>query len=69
MLQLGWHTAAIVPELAQEIRIQNEDTYRETITWMEVLTQLIEKYQHLGRDDIHSQTVINEWILERRMLR
>ncbi|KIH59940.1 5' nucleotidase family protein [Ancylostoma duodenale] len=28
ILRLGWRTAAIVPELAREIRIQNDDVYR-----------------------------------------
>lgn len=28
MLELGWHTAAIVPELAREIRTQNTDAFR-----------------------------------------
>lgn len=69
MLKLGWHTAAIVPELAREIRTQNEDEYRETIIWLDALTRLIEKYQHLGRTDLESQRVINEWVLERRRLR
>ena len=28
MLRLGWHTAAVVPELAREIRTQNDQGYR-----------------------------------------
>lgn len=69
MLKLGWHTAAIVPELAREIRIQNVDEYRWTIMWMDALTKLIEKHQHYGRDNSEAAFVIQEWLEERRLMR
>jgi hypothetical protein len=69
MLKLGWHTAAIVPELAREIRIQNVDEYRWTIMWMDALTKLIEKHQHYGRDNSEAAFVILEWLEERRLMR
>lgn len=69
MLKLGWHTAAIIPELAREIRAQNEDSYRYTIIWMETLTQLIEAYQKYCDLDEDCNRVIEDWILERKYLR
>lgn len=69
MLKLGWHTAAIVPELAREIRVQNEDFYRYTILWMETLTQLIETYQKYTDVDCECRTIIEEWGKERKQLR
>uniref|UniRef100_A0A914XWH5 5'-nucleotidase domain-containing protein 3 n=1 Tax=Panagrolaimus superbus TaxID=310955 RepID=A0A914XWH5_9BILA len=69
ILQLGWHTAAIVPELAREIRVQNLDTYHYIIVWLETLTQLIETYQKYGDRDPLCCNVITEWIHERAKLR
>ena len=69
MLRLGWHTAAIVPELAREIRVQNEELYRYTILWMETLTQLIETYQKYADIDFESRNIIEEWAKERKQLR
>uniref|UniRef100_A0AC34QT16 5'-nucleotidase domain-containing protein 3 n=1 Tax=Panagrolaimus sp. JU765 TaxID=591449 RepID=A0AC34QT16_9BILA len=69
MLKLGWHTAAIIPELAREIRVQNEESYRYTILWMETLTQLIETYQKYCDIDQESMEIVNGWISERKQLR
>ncbi|KAK0398645.1 hypothetical protein QR680_002689 [Steinernema hermaphroditum] len=69
MLQLGWHTAAIVPELAREIRAQNHEQFRVAITWLELLTSLIEAYQCAEPADDEGRAEFRKWILERRMLR
>ncbi|TMS38264.1 hypothetical protein L596_005029 [Steinernema carpocapsae] len=69
MLQLGWHTAAIVPELAREIRAQNHEEFRTTVTWLEILTRLIESYQCFELADERAKGEFTNWILERRMLR
>ncbi|KAH7731078.1 5-nucleotidase domain containing 2-like protein [Aphelenchoides avenae] len=69
MLRLGWHTAAIVPELAREIRVQNRDGYRHTIMWMEALTHLIECYQKYSRADPEAAALIEAWVEERRQNR
>jgi len=69
MLKLGWTTAAIVPELAREIRTQNTDNYRANICWLETLTGIIETqqiYAHMNND---ARQIINEWIDERAMIR
>ncbi|VDK41732.1 unnamed protein product [Anisakis simplex] len=64
MLMLGWHTAAIVPELAREIRLQNSQEYRLNITWLYHLTLLIEKYQKFGDNDPQIRKLIDEWFDE-----
>ncbi|CAJ0922868.1 unnamed protein product, partial [Mesorhabditis belari] len=69
MLRLGWHTAAIVPELAREIRAQNTDEYRRSIQWLETLTNLIANFQVDGRRNAECGQIINEWAEERRKLR
>ncbi|CAI4221842.1 unnamed protein product [Auanema sp. JU1783] len=69
MLRLGWHTAAIVPELAREIRIQNSNEYRFEIIWLESLTQLIEKYQSFTREDPLCKEILQEWMKERCKIR
>ncbi|CAJ0574533.1 unnamed protein product, partial [Mesorhabditis spiculigera] len=69
MLKLGWHTAAIVPELAREIRAQNTDEYRRNIQWLETLTYLMSNFQGDGRRNTECAAIINEWAEERRKLR
>uniref|UniRef100_A0A914XAW7 Zinc finger protein 593 homolog n=1 Tax=Plectus sambesii TaxID=2011161 RepID=A0A914XAW7_9BILA len=69
MLKLGWHTGAIVPELAREIRTQNMDNYRSLVCWLETLTSLIEKFQDAAQGDPAVERVLQEWIKERSLLR
>lgn len=68
MLELGWSTAAVVPELAREIRAQNSESYRVQVLWFETLTQLIEQHQKYGKDDISVEQTIREWAEERKSL-
>ncbi|ETN81730.1 hypothetical protein NECAME_17838 [Necator americanus] len=67
--ELGWRTAAVVPELAREIRIQNDDVYRRNIQWLEMLTAIIEEYQAGAQEDPESTEIINKWRNERSRLR
>ncbi|KAL6739056.1 hypothetical protein Aduo_012545 [Ancylostoma duodenale] len=69
ILRLGWRTAAIVPELAREIRIQNDDVYRKGIQWLEIITAIIETYQSGAQEDPESARIIAEWRDERTRLR
>uniref|UniRef100_A0A7E4ZZ04 5'-nucleotidase domain-containing protein 3 n=1 Tax=Panagrellus redivivus TaxID=6233 RepID=A0A7E4ZZ04_PANRE len=69
ILKLGWHTAAIVPELAREIRMQNTEEYRQAILLSENLTCLIQKYQRFAVYDKACAELINSWVEERRELR
>ncbi|MFH4976836.1 hypothetical protein AB6A40_003545 [Gnathostoma spinigerum] len=68
ILNLGWHTAAIVPELAREIRTQNEESYRKMINWLEMLTSMIERYQHFSNLE-EVKDIIQQWFDEREYLR
>lgn len=69
MLQLGWSTAAVVPELAREIRLQNQLPYRQAVAWIEVLTSLIERNQGCGERDDECAALLREWATERRRMR
>jgi hypothetical protein len=69
MLKLGWHTGAIVPELAREIRTQNTDTYRQLVCWLETLTSLIEMNQCDTQKDSAVAQVLQDWVEERRLIR
>ncbi|CAJ0603217.1 unnamed protein product [Cylicocyclus nassatus] len=69
ILRLGWRTAAVVPELAREIRTQNNDAYRRSIQWLEVLTTIIEEYQANAQDDPDSAELMEDWRKERADLR
>ncbi|WKY05626.1 hypothetical protein Q1695_006100 [Nippostrongylus brasiliensis] len=69
ILRLGWRTAAIVPELAREIRIQNEESYRSTIQWLGMLTAIIETLQPGALQNSETAIVLDEWRIERRHYR
>lgn len=69
MLMLGWHTAAIVPEVAREIRYQNDEDYQKSINWIEYLTLLVEKYQKYSQSDPQIKALIREWLDERAEIR
>ncbi|KAF8375482.1 hypothetical protein PRIPAC_81911 [Pristionchus pacificus] len=69
MLRLGWGTAAIVPELAREIRSQNGDFYQKGIMWLETLTLLIERERTGTRGDREAEQLIHEWMDERAKIR
>lgn len=69
MLLLGWQTAAIVPELAKEIRIRNTAKYQNAVAWSDILTQLIETYQKYAEEDVDVKEVIQDWFVELQELR
>ncbi|KAK6057977.1 HAD superfamily hydrolase, 5'-nucleotidase, partial [Cooperia oncophora] len=69
ILRLGWRTAAVVPELAREIRVQNDDTYQEIIQWLAMLTAIIEVYRPDSLQDPDAASVIEEWQDERSRYR
>ncbi|PAV56597.1 hypothetical protein WR25_00276 [Diploscapter pachys] len=69
MLRLGWRTAAIVPDLAREIRTQNTDNYRTSIQWIEILTALIERFQVESSRSPETHKIMENWKGEREKLR
>uniref|UniRef100_A0A0N4ZCR2 5'-nucleotidase domain-containing protein 3 n=1 Tax=Parastrongyloides trichosuri TaxID=131310 RepID=A0A0N4ZCR2_PARTI len=69
ILQLGWRTAAIVPELAREIRLQNEDDYIKNILWIEALTEIYERYQYLKDECNNCAKTLENLDNERRKTR
>jgi len=69
MLKLGWNTAAIVPELAKEIRTQNSDEYRERICWQESLGSLIETHQQQANASPEAAAEMAKWMAERTAVR
>ncbi|PIO64500.1 5' nucleotidase family protein [Teladorsagia circumcincta] len=69
ILRLGWRTAAIVPELAREIRVQNGESYQKIIQWLAMLTAIVELYRPESLRDPESAKVIEEWQTERSQYR
>ncbi|CEF59777.1 HAD-superfamily hydrolase, subfamily IG,5'-nucleotidase and HAD-like domain-containing protein [Strongyloides ratti] len=69
ILQLGWRTAAIVPELAREIRLQNQDDYIRDILWIDALTEIYERYQYLKDQCDDCADILNQLEDERRQTR
>nr|XP_020467469.1 5'-nucleotidase domain-containing protein 2 [Monopterus albus] len=67
MLQHGWRTGAIVPELEQETRVVSTDRYSLKLTWLQALTGLIERLQ--THRDPDSTKILQEWQKEREELR
>ncbi|XP_061840360.1 5'-nucleotidase domain-containing protein 2 [Nerophis lumbriciformis] len=67
MLQHGWRTAAIVPELEDETKVVSTERYALSLTWLQALTGLMERLQ-IHRD-AGSKQVFDEWQQEREELR
>ncbi|XP_053577000.1 5'-nucleotidase domain-containing protein 2 isoform X2 [Bombina bombina] len=67
MLQHGWRTGAIVPELEEEMKIINTEQYMHSLTWLQALTGLLERMQI--HQDAESKQVLHEWMKERQELR
>ncbi|XP_077988251.1 5'-nucleotidase domain-containing protein 3-like [Glandiceps talaboti] len=66
-LRHGWRTGAIIPELEPEINTMNSSEFKETVTWLVGLQNLIENEQI--HDSPECQAVIQEWLEERNQLR
>ncbi|CAH1781018.1 unnamed protein product, partial [Owenia fusiformis] len=66
-LRHGWRTGAIIPELENEISIQNSISFKTSMAWMITLQNLIERLQIY--DDSESQEVLHVWMKERDDLR
>uniref|UniRef100_A0A0N5C5P2 5'-nucleotidase domain-containing protein 3 n=1 Tax=Strongyloides papillosus TaxID=174720 RepID=A0A0N5C5P2_STREA len=69
ILQLGWRTAAIVPELAREIRLQNQNDYIRNILWIDALTEIYERYQYLEDECNDCAKILTELENERKEAR
>lgn len=70
-IQHGWHTGAIIHELAKEIDIRNQPSYRHTLSWLLRLERLLNEAQAWRKDYRHSELdkLILEWRDERREVR
>ncbi|CEP09759.1 hypothetical protein [Parasitella parasitica] len=70
-MQHGWHTGAIIHELAEEIEIRNQPSYRHTLSWLLQLEKLLNEAQS-WRKDFHIDeldSIISEWRGERQQVR
>ncbi|KAM3872064.1 5'-nucleotidase domain-containing protein 2 [Diretmus argenteus] len=67
MLQHGWRTAAIVPELEAETKVVSTAQYSLSLTWLQALTGLLERMQM--HRDAESKQVLQEWLKEREEVR
>ncbi|KAI8384966.1 HAD-superfamily hydrolase [Radiomyces spectabilis] len=70
-IQQGWHTGAIIHELAQEIETRNTSTYRHTLSWLLRLERLLNEAQGAREVQRFSQLdeLIEQWRDERRRVR
>lgn len=70
-IQHGWHTGAIIHELAKEIDIRNQPSYRHTLSWLLRLERLLNDAQAWRKEYKIDQldTLILEWRAERRQVR
>ncbi|KAI9278070.1 HAD-superfamily hydrolase [Sporodiniella umbellata] len=69
--QHGWHTGAIIHELATEIEIRNRTSYRQKLSWLLTLERLLNEAQLLSKDFYTEDldTLLSEWRKERRHVR
>ncbi|OAD07178.1 hypothetical protein MUCCIDRAFT_107779 [Mucor lusitanicus CBS 277.49] len=70
-MQHGWHTGAIIHELAEEIEIRNQPSYRHTLSWLLQLEKLLNEAQS-WRKDYHIDdldALISDWRAERKQVR
>ncbi|CAO3668137.1 unnamed protein product [Rhizopus stolonifer] len=69
--QHGWHTGAIIHELANEIDIRNQASYRHKLSWLLTLERLLNEAQLLSTDHYTEEldALLSEWRQERRYVR
>lgn len=72
-IQHGWHTGAIIHELAKEIEIRNEPAYRNALSWLLHLENLLNQAQSWQKKEGYRvqelDGLIAEWRKERRETR
>uniref|UniRef100_A0A1B6CRG5 5'-nucleotidase domain-containing protein 3 n=1 Tax=Clastoptera arizonana TaxID=38151 RepID=A0A1B6CRG5_9HEMI len=66
-LEHGWRTGAIINELTHEIETLNNDEFKASCNWLQMLTQLIEDWQDV--EDPKAKEALDKWIQERDQLR
>uniref|UniRef100_A0A1B6MMD8 5'-nucleotidase domain-containing protein 3 n=1 Tax=Graphocephala atropunctata TaxID=36148 RepID=A0A1B6MMD8_9HEMI len=66
-LEHGWRTGAIINELVHEIETLNDEHFKRTCNWLQMLTQLIEDWQ--DSEDPQAIEAIHQWTEERDKLR
>jgi hypothetical protein len=69
--QHGWHTGAIIHELAKEIEIRNQASYRHKLSWLLCLERLLNEAQSWSKDHYTDElnTLLSEWQSERKQVR
>ncbi|KAI7901270.1 HAD-superfamily hydrolase [Cokeromyces recurvatus] len=75
-IQHGWHTGAIIHELAKEIDIRNQPSYRHTLSWLIRLESLLNEAQttksnnkQINHNDQQLEILITEWKEERNQIK
>lgn len=58
----GWHTAAVIRELEQEIDMMNTEQFKWNVNWQQVLMALIDEHQAV--EEVSSREVIEQWKTE-----
>ncbi|XP_022088139.1 5'-nucleotidase domain-containing protein 3-like [Acanthaster planci] len=66
-LKNGWRTGGVIPELDDEIAICNSVPFKQAVTWLVLLQELIQKHQ--VHTDPGCQAVVQEWLRERNQVR
>ncbi|CEI95718.1 hypothetical protein RMCBS344292_09897 [Rhizopus microsporus] len=70
-IQHGWHTGAIIHELAKEIEIRNQPCYRHKLSWLLNLERLLNEAQSWSKDHCTDELnkILSEWRSERNEVR
>ncbi|RUS25231.1 HAD-superfamily hydrolase, partial [Jimgerdemannia flammicorona] len=70
-IQQGWRTGAIIRELQTEIQIRNTPSYRQTLSWLLHLENLIRQAQtaNMEQRTPELQHLLDSWRNERRNIR
>ncbi|RCH96609.1 5'-nucleotidase domain-containing protein 3 [Rhizopus azygosporus] len=70
-IQHGWHTGAIIHELAKEIEIRNQPCYRHKLSWLLNLERLLNEAQSWSKDHCTDELnkLLSEWRSERNEVR
>ena len=65
-LHHGWHTAAVIRELEQELDKMNSEEFKWGVNWQQVLMALIDENQSETEEE--SKQILEEWKEEMRIL-
>ncbi|CAG9808091.1 unnamed protein product [Chironomus riparius] len=66
-LEHGWRTGAIINELTHEIETLNNDDFKMSANWLQMLTSLMEDIQ--DHETVESEEALQKWAKERDGIR